>query len=147
MFNYEFIHPDQNFKLLFGMTSCHPANATLATGVDTSQLTDGVWLALQNDGTWKIANGDANAYPVLEMKFQYDNRAVNAVTVAMGAGWYAVTKKFQYDAGSPAIGDKLKTANGILKPVAGDGSEDDLAVAVIEQVIGSGDRILIKRLA
>ncbi len=144
--NPNFIHEEQNFKLVYGSVNAIWENAELDESVDRDALKDGLWLAKNELGKWEPATDTALAFPILEMKYQYDSMAVNSVTVARGVV-PAITKIFAYDdedEGYPTsaeVGQLLKTKDGVLVPVAEDGSEDALHVAIIEEVYP--DRLLI----
>jgi hypothetical protein len=146
--NPNFMHEDQKFKLVYGSTNTIWETATLDDDVDPKTIHDGLWLTKNADGKWELATDTALAYPVLEMKYQYDNQAVNAVTIARGAV-PAITTVFDYDGeegypDAPAKGQLLKVSNGVLVPVAEDGTEDHLYVAIVEEVYPLyPDRILI----
>ncbi len=146
--NPNFMHEDQKFKLVYGSTNTIWETATLDDSVDPKTIHDGLWLTKNAEGKWELATNTVLAYPVLEMKYQYDNQAVNAVTIARGAV-PAITTVFKYDSedgypNTPAKGQLLKVSNGVLVPVAVNGSEDHLHVAIIEEVYSLyPDRILI----
>lgn len=146
--NPNFMHEDQKFKLVYGSTNTIWETATLDDSVDPKTIHDGLWLTKNAEGKWEPATDTALAYPVLEMKYQYDNQAVNAVTIARGPV-PAITTVFNYDGedgypDAPAKGQLLKVSNGVLVPVAENGSEDHLHVAIVEEVYPLyPDRILI----
>lgn len=147
--NPNFMHEDQKFKLVYGSTNTIWETATLDDDVDPKTIHDGLWLTKNSEGKWEPATDTVLAYPVLEMKYQYDNQAVNAVTIARGAV-PAITTVFSYDGededypNAPAKGQLLKVNNGVLVPVAEDGTEDHLHVAIVEEVYPLyPDRILI----
>lgn len=147
--NPNFMHEDQKFKLVYGSANTIWETATLDDSVDPKTIHDGLWLTKNEEGKWELATDTALAYPVLEMKYQYDNQAVNAVTIARGPV-PAITTVFEYDGeeegypDAPEKGQLLKVSNGVLVPVAKDGSEDHLHVAIIEEVYPLyPDRILI----
>lgn len=146
--NPNFMHEDQRFKLVYGSNESIWETAVLDDAVNTAELHDGMWLTKNEDGKWELATDDALSYPVLEMKYQYDNEAVNAVTIARGPV-PAITTVFSYDEAegrpaAPAKGQLLKVKNGVLVPVLEDGTEDKLHVAIIEEVYPlHPDRILI----
>lgn len=151
--NTNFIREDQKFKLVYGSSNTIWENAELEGTVDTDALHDGLWLAKDANGKWELATENALAQPILEMKFQFDNEAVNAVTIARGSvpcvttvysydfeGIVTVSEEANYPS-APAVGQLLKAVAGVLMPVATDGSEDEYHVAIIEQVFE--DRLLI----
>lgn len=147
--NPNFMHEDQKFKLVYGSTNTIWETATLDDSVDPKTIHDGLWLTKNAEGKWEPATDTVLAYPVLEMKYQYDNQAVNAVTIARGAV-PAITTVFSYDGGdnrypdAPEKGQLLKVSNGVLVPVAVGGTEDHLYVAIVEEVYPDYlDRILI----
>ena len=149
--NTQFLHPEQKFKLVWGAENVIRQSVVLADGVDTDDLHDGLYLTPVGDGKWEIANASAPAYPMLEMKFQYDGKAIgDGVTIARGTV-PAVVSEYDYSAGdgvnfpeAPEKNQKLKVVNGVLAPVDMDGSEDHLAVAVVEEVYA--DRIVVTKL-
>jgi len=136
------IRDDQNFKLKFGSDNNNWVTVTLADSVDTSALHDGVYLSENANGKYEVAQaGDKIAYPMLELKFQFDNEAVEGVTVSEGKV-QAFTKYFE---GTPSAGDLMKivdsstdeTIAGSLTPLE-ETDETDLAVAEVISV-HSGD--------
>lgn len=147
--NPNFMHPNQRFKLVYGSADTIWETASLADTVRPQTLTDGMWLTKNEDGKWEPSTEDPLSYPVLEIKYQYDNQAIEAVTIARGSV-PAITTVFLYPENedgypdAPAKGQLLKTNNGVLVPVAENGEEDHLHVAIIEEVFPlHPDRILI----
>lgn len=143
--NPNFMHEDQKFKLVYGSTNTIWETATLDDSVDPKTIHDGLWLTKNAEGKWEPATNTVLAYPVLEMKYQYDNQAVNAVTIVRGAV-PAITTVFNCEGypNAPAKGQLLKVSNGVLVPVAVDGTENHLYVAIVEEVYPDyPDRILI----
>ncbi len=143
--NTNFMHPNQKFKLVYGSMNTIWENAQLSDNLSLEDIYDGLWLAKDDDGKWELSTDKALSFPILEMKKQYDNEAVNSVTVARGSV-PAVTTVYEFDGTpgyptAPDIGMLLKTKDGILTPVADDGSEDDLHVAIVEEV--HGDRLVV----
>lgn len=151
--NTNFMHDDQKFKVVYGSSNTIWENAELDGSVDTAALHDGLWLAKDSTGKWVLATEIGLAHPILEMKYQHDNEAVKAVTVVRGSV-PCVTTVYSYDftgivaveavgnyPAAPAVGQLLKAIDGVLMPVATDGSEDNYHVAIIEQVLD--DRLVI----
>lgn len=125
---------EQKFKLKFGKANNNWDTVKLDPSVDTDKLHDGVYLAEnpENPGFYIIAeDGAVPAYPMLEMKYQYDNGAVEGVTVSIGAV-VAYTKHFD---GTPENKDYLKVVDGKLVPISEtDGDTKDDAVARVNFV-------------
>ena len=151
--NVDFVHEDQRFKLVYGSAQTIWESAEISPNVAVDALHDGVWLSKDSEGLWELATEASVAFPILEMKFQYDNRAVHSATVARGSV-PAVTTVYSYDFEgivdvadlanypvAPEAGQYMKAVNGVLMPCAKDGSEDNFHVAIIEQVFT--DRLLI----
>ena len=75
------MHEDQKFKLVYGSTNTIWETATLDDDVDPR-------LSTTDCGSPKTRKANGACYrhrsgvSVLEMKYQYDNQAVNAVTIA-----------------------------------------------------------------
>lgn len=135
------LRDDQNFKLKFGSDNNNWVTVELDPSVDVDNLHDGVYLSENANGKFEIASpGDKVAYPMLELKFQFDNEAVEGVTVSEGKV-QAFTKYFS---GTPSVGDMMKIGEneeeghfGILVPLE-ETEETDLAVAEVVGVF-NGD--------
>lgn len=143
--NTNFMHPGQKFKLVYGSMNTIWENAQLSDGLSLEDVHDGLWLAKGVDGKWDLSTDSSLSFPILEMKKQYDNECVNSVTVARGSV-PVVTSVYEFDGSAgypsaPDIGMLLKTKDGVLVPVASDGSEDDLHVGIIEEI--HGDRLVV----
>lgn len=135
-------NPEQLFKLKFGSDNNNWVSVELGGDVDTGALHDGVYLAENAEGKYEIAEAGAKvAYPMLEMKYQYDNLALQAVTISEGTV-NAFTKHFD---GTPEVGDMMKigTTAGKLDVL---GETDDAELALAEVVGVYDDYIEIKKL-
>jgi hypothetical protein len=125
---------DQNFKLRFGSENNNWDTVELADGVVVDDLHDGVYLEEDSGGKFIIAQPGAKvAYPMLELKYQFDNQAVQGVTVSRG-NVTAYTKHFE---GTPAKADKMKigaTPGKLAVLDTGDGDTEDMAVAEVLSV-------------
>ena len=147
-----FWDPKQRFKLVYGTEGVLRETVLVSPdSIPSNGACDGIFLSYGgNDETtgkplWVLADGVAPAYPVLEAKIQTDGMAVEpgyvAVTIARGVVPAIVRLDcvaFVADNANyptaPALGQRLKVVNGQLTPVALNGSEDRLAVAIIEQI-------------
>ncbi len=140
--NVGYIHPEQRFKLAYGSSKTIWVNSVLDDSVDKEALHEGLWMTKNAQGKWQLATDNSNAYPVLEMEFQNDNKAVHSVTIARGT-ILAVTKVYDLEGKTPHQGMKLKARDGVLVPLADDGSDDKYSVVVIDEV--HQDRLVVFR--
>jgi|Wag4MinimDraft_13_1082653.scaffolds.fasta_scaffold00010_24 hypothetical protein len=130
----KWLREDQNFKLRFGSENNNWDTVQLADTVDTDALHDGVYLSEDANGKFVIAPSGAKvAFPMLELKFQYDNEAIDGVTISRG-NVTAYTKHFD---GTPSVGDKMKIGAtpgklAVLDTAGGD--TEDMAVAEVLSV-------------
>lgn len=128
------LRDDQNFKLRFGSENNNWDTVPLADTVVVDDLHDGVYLEEDSTGKFVIATPGAKvAYPMLELKYQFDNEAVEGVTISRGSVT-AYTKHFD---GTPSKGDKMKigeTPGKLAVLDTGAGDTEDMAVAEVTAV-------------
>jgi len=147
-----FLDPKQRFKLIYGTEGVLRETVLVSPdSIPSNGACDGIFLSyggndeITGKPLWVLADEVAPAYPVLEAKIQTDGTAVEpgyvAVTIARGVVpaivrldcVVFVADDEDYPT-APALGQRLKVVDGQLTPVALDGSEDHLAVAIIEQI-------------
>jgi len=129
------IHKNQNFKLKYGSKQAIWETVPLADSVDIEEATieDGMYLEPDGNGKYQLATeGAFPAYPILELKAQYDNIGVNGLTVAIG-NTLAYTKQFT---GDPSVGDFMQvgTDNKLRVVDTAGGDEENDAVARVTAV-------------
>lgn len=138
----KWLRPNENFKLKYGSENNNWQTVKLADTVDVDSLHDGVFLEETSSGEWEIAATDAKiAYPMLELKYQFDNEAVDGVTVSVGQVNCFTT---HFD-GTPSKGDLMKIGDtpGKLDVLdTGAGDTEDMAVAEVIAVNSEDIEIL-----
>lgn len=138
--NVGYIHPEQRFKLAYGSSrGTIWVNCLLDETVDPEKIHEGLWMTKNEREKWELATDNPNAYPILEMELQNDNKAVHSFTVARGT-ILAVTKVYDLEGVTPFQGMKLKAKDGVLVPME---EGETCAVVVIDEV--HHDRLVVFR--